>query len=241
MIRNHEFNSRWWGSPVGFVHDPAFFSLDTATQQNLLEPYAWAEFYSQLDQAPPLRVLAAAGFIQTDTQIQFLLNLSKVEATASTEKLSYCFADQNNFDIELEELAMFTHERFEHIPGCSVARTNERFALWANKLIREHRETCMQLFLNDKLQGWFLSHPGKQRGLNLTLAMLSNTAEISGMLLYQQACAAYAERGHRLGSASFSVTNTPVHNIYITLGARSVPAGGIWLWLSPTTGKSTHD
>jgi hypothetical protein len=94
----------------------------------------------------------------------------------------------------------------------------------------------MRLFLNDKLQGWFLSRPVKQHGLNLTLAMLSNTAEISGMLLYQQACVAYAERGYRLGHASFSVTNTAVHNIYATLDARFIPPGGNWLWLSPDTG-----
>ena len=111
------------------------------------------DLYAQLDQAPPLRDLAAAGFMQTDTQIQFLLNLSKVEATASADKLGYCFADQKNFDIEVEELAMFTHERFGHIPGCTGTRTNERYALWANKLIREHSETCMQLSLNAKLQG----------------------------------------------------------------------------------------
>lgn len=241
MIRNHKFNTDWWGVPVGFVHDPTFFSLDAAKQENLLEPYAWAEFYSQLDQAPPLQDLAAAGFIQTDTQIRFLLNLSKVETTTSTDRLDFHFADQKNFDIKVEELAMFTHERFQHIPGCTGTRTNERYALWANRLIREHPETCLQLYLNDKLQGWFLSLPGEQRRLNLALAMLSNSAEISGMLLYQQACVAYAGRGHRLGSASFSVTNTAVHNIYATLGARFMPPGGNWLWLSPTTGESTDD
>jgi len=241
MIRNHKFNTSWWGKPVGFVHDPAFFSLDAAMQKSLLEPYIWAEFYSQLDQAPPLQDLATAGFIQTDTQIQFLLNLSKVEATASTDRLDFHFADQKNFNIKVEELAMFTHERFQHIPDCTVHSTNERYALWANRLICEHPETCLQLFLNNKLQGWFLSLPGEQRGLNLALAMLSNAAEISGMLLYQQACIAYAGRGHRLGSASFSVTNTAVHNIYATLGARFMPPGGNWLWLSPATGKSTHD
>jgi hypothetical protein len=99
----------------------------------------------------------------------------------------------------------------------------------------------MQLFLNNRLQGWFLSCPGKQRGLELTLAMLSNTAEISGMLLYQQACIAYAGRGHRLGGASFSVKNTAVHNIYATLGARFLPPGGNWLWVSPDIGKPTND
>jgi hypothetical protein len=241
VIRHHEFNTRWWGAPVGVVHDPEFFSLDSATQQRLLEPYAWAEFYSLLDQAPPPRLLATAGFFQTDTQIQFLLNLSKVETTPSMDRLEYHFADQNNFDIEAEALATFAHERFRHIPGCTAARTNERYALWANNLIREHPETCIQIMLNHKIQGWFLSRPGEQRGLNLTLAMLSNNAEISGMLLYHQAFVAYAERGHRLGNASFSVTNTPVHNIYANMGARFLPPGGNWLWISEAAGKSIHD
>ena len=241
MIRNHKFNTRWWNSPVGFVHDPAFFSCDPATQQELLKPYAWVEFYSQIDQAPPLQDLATAGFFQTDTQLQFLLNLNKVELTPSMDMLEYNFADHKSFTIEPEELAIFTHERFRHIPDCTEARTNERYALWANDLIREHPKTCMQLFLNDRLQGWFLSRPGEQRGLNLALAMLSYSADISGMLLYQQAFVAYAGRGHRLGNASFSVTNTPVHNIYATLDARFMPPGGNWLWLSEATGKSAHD
>lgn len=240
MIRNHEVNTRWWGSLVGFVHDPAFFSLDRISQRKLLEPYAWAEFYSPMDQAPPLLDLATAGFFQADTQIQFLLNLRKVKATPSTDRLEYIFADQKNFDIEVEELAMFTHERFRHIPGCTGARTNERYALWAKNLIRKHPETCMLLFLDNKLQGWFLSRPVEQRGLNLALSMLSNTAEVSGMLLYQQAFVAYAERGHRLGNASFSVTNTPVHNIYATLDARFMPPGGNWLWISEATDNSTR-
>ena len=241
MIRDHEFNTRWWGKSVGFVFDPAFFSLDAKTQMKLLEPYAWVEFYSQTDQAPPLQNLAAAGFIQTDTQINFLLNLGNVESTVSSDSLEFGFADQKDFDIEVEELAMFSHERFQHIPGCTLTRTNERYTKWANGLIQKHPETCMQLFLNNRLQGWFLSSPGKQRGLQLTLAMLSNTAEVSGMLLYQQACIAYAGRGHRLGGASFSVKNTAVHNIYAALGARFIPPGGNWLWVSPAIGLLANE
>lgn len=240
MIRNHEFNTRWWGAPVGVVHDPGFFSLDSATQQSLLKPYAWAEFYSLLDQAPPPRRLATAGFFQADTQIQFLLNLSKVGTTPSMDRLECHFADQKNFHIEAEMLATFAHERFRYLPGCTAVRINERYALWANNMIREYPATCIQLMLDNKLQGWFLSRPGEQHGLNLTLAMLSGNAEISGMLLYQKAFVAYAERGHRLGNASFSVTNTPVHNIYAAVGARFIPPGGNWLWISESAGKSTH-
>ncbi len=241
MIRNHALNSRWWGSPVGVVDDEAFFSLSQSAQQTLLEPYAWAEFYAPFDGAPPPGAIAAAGFIQIDAQIQFRLNLRKVAANSNTDRLSLCFADEENFRIEVEELALFAHERFRHIPGCSVTRANERYALWANRLIAEHPETCMKVLLGDKPQGWFLACPDKSRALNLTLAMLSSTAEISGMLLYQRACVAYSERGHHLGKASFSVTNTPVHNIYAALGARFMPPGGNWLWLSTTTGQLTHD
>ncbi len=67
--------------------------------------------------------------------------------------------------------------------------------------------------------------------------MLWNTTEGTAMLLYQEAFVAYAGRGHRLGNASFSVTNTPVHNIHATLGARFMPPGGNWLWISDTHGQ----
>jgi len=241
LIRDHAFNSHWWGCPVGVVYDAGFFSLDLATQKTLLKPYVWVEFSSQLDQAPPRHQLSAAGFTQTDTQIEFLLNLNQVKASTSTARLSNNFADQKNFHIKAETLTAFSHERFQHIPGYTATRANARYALWANRLIHEHPETCLTLFLDNRLQGWFLSRPGKQGHLNLVLAMLSNTAEISGMLLYQQACVAYAARGHRLGSASFSVTNTPVHNIYAALGARFMPPSGNWLWLSPSTGNQTDD
>ena len=241
MIQEHQFNTSWWGKPVGVVDDPGFFSLDKATQTRLLEPYEWVEFYSQLDQAPSLRNLTAAQFTQIDTQIHFLMNLNKVKRTGSSDRLEYVFADQNQFQIALGELAVFTHERFRHIPGCTEARATERYALWANNLVTEHPETCMQLMLDGKLQGWFLSRPGKKHGLNLTLAMLSRNAGVSGLLLYQQACVAYAGRGHRLGSASFSANNSPVHNIYATLGVRFMPPGGNWIWLSPSIGKSDHE
>lgn len=236
MIRIHEFNTRWWGSPVGIVYDPNFFDLAPLAQQKLLNPFAWSEFQSPLDEAPSPLSLVAAGFAQADTQLRFILNLSKVETPACASKLECRFADDEHFTIGSEELAHFNHERFHHIPGCTVNRTRERYALWANDLIGEHPDCCIRLYLDQRPQGWFLSRPGEQHGLNLTLAMLSSDAEISGMLLYQQACTAFASRGHRLGHASFSATNTPVHNIYSTLGARFLPPSGNWLWVGKAEG-----
>jgi hypothetical protein len=62
--------------------------------------------------------------------------------------------------------------------------------------------------------------------------MLAKDAVVSGMLLYHKACLEFAQRGHRLGEASFSVTNTAVHNIYAMLGARFLAPVGQWLWIS---------
>ena len=76
-------------------------------------------------------------------------------------------------------------------------------------------------------------------GLLVALAMLAGDATISGMLLYQKACAAYARLGYRVGEASFSVTNTAVHNIYAKLGARfSTPAGN-WLWIKNSSNNES--
>jgi glycosyltransferase involved in cell wall biosynthesis len=40
---------------------------------------------------------------------------------------------------------------------------------------------------------------------------------------------------------SFSVTNTPVHNIYATLGARFLPPGGNWMWLAEAAGEAKNE
>jgi hypothetical protein len=81
------------------------------------------------------------------------------------------------------------------------------------------------------VQGWFLSQPAAA-GLNLTLAATSRNARVSGFLLYEKSLAAYAAKGHRIGFASFSVTNTAVHNIYAKLGARFTAPIGIWFWIA---------
>ena len=69
-------------------------------------------------------------------------------------------------------------------------------------------------------------------GLDLTLAVSSRNAKVSGLLLYQACLSAYERAGHRIGFASFSIRNSPVHNIYANLGARFTSSMGIWLWVA---------
>lgn len=231
MIREHAFNSRWWGSKVGILSDLAFFSLSSFEQAKQLGEYAWVEFVSPLDAVSP-QTLARAGFAQVDTQVNFKLDLRHLPPLPDFTDLVVESADQVPFAIEADDLALFQHERFRHLPGITPARLNQRYALWSSILIAEQPQWCLRIQHASHVQGWFLSRHD-ENGFDLTLAALSRDATISGMLLYHKALAVYAERAQRVGGARFSVANAAVHNIYARLGARFLAPTGYWLWLRP--------
>jgi hypothetical protein len=234
MIRPHEVNTRWWGAPAGILDDAAFFVLPEGERARILAPYRWVEFKAGLAAAPPPSAIVHAGFFLADVQITFRIALKPTnEATGGGcgEQLTVCFADAPGFRYRDEDLAPFTHERYIHLPGHTPERLNARYADWGRQLIREHPETCLAVLSQGEVQGWFLSQPAVG-GLNLTLAAAHRNARVSGFLLYERSLAAYAAQNHRIGFASFSATNTAVHNIYAKLGARFTQPVGIWLWLA---------
>ena len=119
MIRNHKFNTGWWGDPVGIVHDPTFFSLDAAKQR---EPAGTLHLGGVLFTIGSDSTTAGPHRrrIHSDRHSDTIFAESnKVGSTTSMDRLDFHFADQRNFKIEVEELAMFTHERFQHIPDCT--------------------------------------------------------------------------------------------------------------------------
>jgi hypothetical protein len=235
VIRQHDFNTRWWGQPAGIVDDGAFFSLPDAERSRALAPFQWVEFKCRLHEAPPLARLRAAGFVLADTQVEFRIGLGRRTISAGADSLGVRSAGNAAFVVRAEEMAPFEHERFRHLPGYEPARASLRYCEWSRELIHDHPDTCLEFTLGDAVQGWFLSRPASG-GLNLTLAMLHRSAKISGFLLYEKALEAYAERGHRVGWAGFSVTNTAVLNIYSKLGAQFIAPVGIWLWCRTSTG-----
>jgi hypothetical protein len=238
MIREHAFNSAWWGAPCGIVENLALLSRPAAEIRGALAPWAWVELRADHDDVPPPAALSAAGFFHADTQLRFKLALPRIVGSPSTDRLTVRFADQPDtppLAIGAADMAVFRHERFRHLPGADDARINARYALWTAQLVAEHPDTCLAVLDGPpgnpaSVQGWFLSQPGPG-GLNLTLAMLRAGARISGHHLYHRAALAYAARGHRIGEASFSATNTPVLNIYASLGARFTGAEHFWLWV----------
>jgi hypothetical protein len=234
MIRENFHNTAWWGKPVAVVEDAAFFALEPAARQAALRDYAWAEFKSPLASAPPFLQMAGSGFTLVDVQVGFRLMLGAVRDSPSLADLVCQFANQTHFEVGLGETRKFEHERYLQIPGAGQERLAQRYERWSNQLVREQPEWCLRVLYQGQVQGWFLASMTGQ-GLYLALAMLSKTAQVSGLHLYQKAIHAYAAKGARIGFASFSVRNTAVLNIYSQLGARFTPVTGIWLWCSAGT------
>ncbi len=232
MIKLHEFNTEWWGSPVGIVTDSAFFQQSPADQQRALEQYAWVEFVHPAATLPSRLSLASAGFFYTDTQVRFRLDLTRIQPGSCAEALAVESADRSAFTIRDGELRPFPYERFYALPGATEPKVSQRYVLWSNNLVRQHPATALRFLQEGKVQGWFLSHPEKG-ALGLTLAMLSADSNTSGFDLYSRAASEYARRGFRLGTASFSIQNSPVHNIYSALGARFTEPRECWMWIHP--------
>jgi len=228
VIEEHAFNTRWWGRPVGIVREPGFFDLPEERRRQELTRFAWVEYRGPLGPSAPRQELRRAGFVQVDTQVEFRLGVARIEESESLAGLDVAFADETPFRVEAGDLAPFEHERFLCLPGCTARRLQERIALWSGELLASHPQWCLRVERGGKPQGWFLSRPGTG-GLNLTLAMLRRRAAISGMHLYHRALRAYADRGARVGFASFSVANTAVLNIYAALGAKFLTPTGCWI------------
>lgn len=229
MIGRHDFNSEWCGQEAGIVRDNAFFELSDTERAGLLEPWAWVE--ARQGSGLTSALLGAAGFSQVDTQIPFKIGLARLQGSPSLERAEVRFADQVGFQVQSSELTDFAHERFAVLPGVSMEDLNRRYALWSEQLLQTDPAHCMQVLVGGEVQGWFLGRQ-TQKGLELTLAMLKREASISGHLLYHRALMAYAERGARVGYAAFSVSNTPVLNIYASLGARFLAPVSSWLWIA---------
>jgi hypothetical protein len=229
VIRRDESNSRWWGADVGRVTDPGLLTLPAAERDAALAPYAWAELRAPLDAAPDPWALAGAGFGFTDVQIAFRIRLQPAAPGSSAEELQVLDAAEADFDPGARATRPFTHERFLLLRGADRERVGDRYTAWARQLRLEHPTLALHVLRDGEPQGWFCARPA-ERGVELTLAALYDTATTGGLHLYEAALGALAARGHRLGHASFSVRNTDVLGIYAALGARFTSTDGSWIW-----------
>jgi hypothetical protein len=226
VIRRHDFNSDWWGAPVGLVHDAGFFALAPEARRAALAPFAWAEWQDGAERVPAT-ALRDAGFFWCDAQIAFRAPLriapEIAEFAADVEVLPLAA------DPQVSEIRPFARERFRALPGIRDDMITDRFRRWAISLRSAHPGLALDIRLGGQCQGWFFAEPG-DGALRLTLAMLHRESRIGGLHLYAAALRHYAGLGHRFGHAAFSVANTEVLNMYARLGARFESPRQCYFW-----------
>ena len=234
MIRTHEFNTAWWGKggDVGIIDDATFFDQTDGERQSQLAMYRWAEFHVESPKPELVRKMHDARFVFADAQMEFRVKLNKSDrqSAPSSEAIQLTSAGTDPFKVSTSEVRAFEGDRFFLLPGVTMKRVEERYTLWTERLIKESPATCFRASLGGKTQGWFLSAPSN-KGLELTLAMLSKDATISGQLLYASALAEYARMGHTVGWAKYSYRHTAVANIYASLGAKLTGVRETWMWI----------
>ena len=230
MIRTHEFNTAWWGKDVGIIDDAGFFDQTDGERQTALAKYRWAEFHVESPTPELVRKMHDARFVFGDAQMEFRVRLGTAEGKGKSE-IELTSAAKQSFSVTVADVRAFEGDRFFLLPGVSMQRVEERYALWTQRLIKDSPATCLRASRDGKTQGWFLSAPSK-KGLELTLAMLSKDATISGQLLYASALAEYARSGHTVGWAKYSYRHSAVANIYASLGARLTGVRETWMWIA---------
>jgi hypothetical protein len=238
MIREHQFNSAWWGGKVGIVDNPEFFSDSLGSNRAMLETFEWAEFRSPLSAELPLARIRDAGFVFVDTQVNFRIGLARLqssgEASSCAESLSLAPASSGSWQVDTSDWAIFGHERFRLLPGITLPRLNQRYARWATELVANSPESCFEIRSAAGPEGWYFGKPNSDGSIDLTLGVMRSDARISGYAAYEAVLGQFARLGYRVGQASFSIGNTPVHNIYARMGARFVNPAGVWLWVRST-------
>ncbi len=230
MIHRHDFNSDWWGGDVGVVTDLAFFDRNPAAVQSDLNAFEWVEFATGPDASPAVGArLAAAGFAFSDFQLDGKLRLGRLPAMDGSSDLTVTSAAEHDFDLSTIDTSQFVRERFFALPGVEPELVTRRYTGWAETLAQEHPDLALIVLHRDKPQGWFVSNP-ESGALRLNLAAATADATVSGLLVYHAALTRYAAAGHRVGLARFSTTNTPVLNIYSSMGLRFTGWRCLWLW-----------
>ncbi len=237
MIGLHQFNTDWWGNPVGILRDPGFFRLPHDEQRRQLTDFAWVEFRAPMEEDLPVRAIHEGGFFLADTQIEFRIGLNTV-AHKCDSGVEIRSAEEPGWSLDSEDWAEFGYERFQFLAGCSPQPLRDRYRRWAENMASQHPALSLRIVFEGRTEAWFLAEPMSGDSINLALCVQRRGSRISGMLAYTSALARYREMGFRVGRASFSVRNTAVHNIYANLGARFVRPTAIWLWRAP--GKEVY-
>jgi hypothetical protein len=235
FVKEHSFNTSWWGGPVGIVTQPQFFTLPCEIREQLLMAFDWVEYKSDGLIPEQNQLIGDCGFFHADTQLNYKVSLRK-KFLHDPSGIEIQWANECPIEYTVDTIASFKSERFFSVRSVNQRMLDTRYVLWGNILERSNPGLCLQVLKNGHVQGWFFAEPiGNSKGIYLTLGMLSKHAVLRGMEFYNIFLDAYSSRGFEFGKAAFSVKNTPAHNIHCSLGVRFESPTDCWMWVNKRT------
>jgi hypothetical protein len=224
MHRIHEFNTRWWGAPVGHSDDIDLLMANEAELTRELQQYDWCEVRVRHDDVASSPTVKQNTFVWFDTQLHYRLSLRRLDRLPQTAKIIAC----SELAINVESFASFQSERYRLLPNVSQTKVDDRYKLWAKNLIESNPEYCATAFYKEKAVGFFFGQPDGEF-VRFSLAVADQMSLVPGMFLYSCAADYFKSLGARTLTASISSQNVGALNIHAALGCQFYEAVGCWL------------
>jgi hypothetical protein len=227
LFEEHSFNTEWLGEPFGIAFGAEPLTMNVEQLRSATRGFRWVEVRCQSTDIPSDSLYPVNGLIHVDTQLHYQLTLNRLSPTPKTLRavtIRNSTTPEPKFDF-----APFKTERYLRLPVVNQERLDQRYELWASRLLIEHPKFCLNIMSGSDVVGYSFAQPISDKKINLDLVAASTGGNVPGLGLYVVALNAYKELGFDQVQASFSSSNISALNIHIALGCRVLSATHIWL------------
>jgi len=224
-IARHEFNTVWWGKPVGISTDRALLTMPDDELDKMVLDYDWIEVRCPLNEIPAAWLGPNNGFQYVDAQLSYRAPLRHLAPLSPATSLIPATDRPLG---GLDDLAPFSSERYAKLPGVTAERLAARYRRWANDLVAAHPDWCAAVLHEGQPAGYIFGAPDG-RSANFVLAASSVEATTPGLVIYLAAAHFFAGKGAARMASAFSSTNVGALNAHVALRCRFDKATGIWI------------
>lgn len=224
MILQHDFNSSWWGAPIGISSDVNDLFLTREQLSTSLNKFEWIEFRVPVVTLPSQKLGPTNGAHMVDMQLSYQKNISRLNVPLSGVEI----LKATEIEINFNDFSPFSHERYIKLNKVDHEKLAMRYCLLAQHLVQNSPNTCATVFYKSSLVGYIFGHVTGTTAV-FDLAVTSKSSQISGQILYEAAGHFFNMAGANKMTSSFNAANIGALNAHVRLQCRFLEATSIWL------------